>query len=76
MVAPMRDTIRAIAAKMRQARREDELTQDEVANLLGISRKAYVGREQARVPFSFAEVATFADATKRPIDFFKPGRAS
>ncbi len=44
-----------------------ELTQDELADLLGLSVKQYRFKEQGKSPFLFREVKFICDYTKEPI---------
>lgn len=45
----------------------NELTQDELAYLLGLSTKQYRFKEQGKSPWLFREVKFICDYTKTPI---------
>lgn len=60
----------AIADKVRGIAHEYHLTQLDVADILGLERKAVSARYQARVPFTAAEVKKLATTIGIPAGAF------
>lgn len=68
----MMDSADRIGAKVRGARVEAGLTQDDLASILDLERKAVGARESGRIPFSGAELLRLATVLHRPVSDFFP----
>ncbi len=56
----------------RQLRRDRDLSQEQVANYLGISINNYAAKEQGKRGFLFTEVIRFSELVKVNIDEIQP----
>ena len=68
----MSDTKVRIADKVRGVAAEHRFTQQEVAEILGVSRAAVVDRYNGRVAFTAPDIFALAVATQQPITRFYP----
>jgi transcriptional regulator with XRE-family HTH domain len=59
-----------IAQRIRQARRQRGWTQEQIAELLGCSRKRYNSMERGRTELRAIEIDLLAEALNVPVGFF------
>lgn len=62
----------AIAAKVRGLAAENRFTQQDIADVLGVSRGTVIERLQGRISFSAAEILALAQQWNEPIARFFP----
>ena len=67
MMENMKDTMKQIADKVRGVAAEKHVTQQAMANLLGMSRAAFSDRINGKVPFGAHEILALANHFDVPV---------
>lgn len=60
----------SISNKVLQARREADISQERVANAIGITLRTYTKKEKGESEFKASELKAIAEETKKPIQWF------
>lgn len=66
----MAKTNQEIVARIKEARQERKMTQQQLAELLGKTSAAISDMERAKVQVSASDLSTLAEALNKPIEFF------
>jgi transcriptional regulator with XRE-family HTH domain len=70
LMYPMDTTARAIAARVREARKVAQLSQEDIARKLGLTDGGYGHYERGRQPFTLEMIFKLAIILGRPVTYF------